>query len=110
MEKVTLYKFKNSNISITIEAYFNQKGDLVVEGYDIGSTVEDVWGDSDYEYVTIVPPDEQKKLYKLMKVPFREKEELLRAIAQKYNTNTCYSEFTDFLSANGINTEGFSWT
>jgi hypothetical protein len=23
---------------------------LVVEGYDIGKTVEEVWGDSDYEY------------------------------------------------------------
>ena len=34
---------------------------------------------------------------------------LLTAIRNKYNTNTCYSEFTDFLYKNDINSEGFSW-
>lgn len=110
MDKVTLYKFKDSGISITIEAYFNEKGDLVVEGYDIGAKVEDAWGDSDYEYVTTIPRQELEKLYTLMKVQYGSQEELLQAIAKKYNSNTCYSEFNDLLSSNGINSEGFSWT
>jgi hypothetical protein len=39
-----------------------------------------------------------------------EKIGLLRAIAGKFNTNTCYSEFLDFLEKNGIRSEGYSWT
>ena len=75
----------------------------------IGKRVEETWGDSDYEYVTTVIESEVKKLYPLMKVSEGAKYELLEAIANKYNTNTCYSEFNEFLIKNGIITQGFSW-
>jgi hypothetical protein len=55
MEKLTLYHFENPDIKVTIEAYFREEW-LLVEGYDIGKRVEEVWGDSDYEYATGVPP------------------------------------------------------
>ena len=45
---VILFQFKNEGISIQIEAKFDN-GDLVIEGYDIGRTVKEYWGDSDYE-------------------------------------------------------------
>jgi hypothetical protein len=35
---------------------------------------------------------------------------LLKVIAEKFNTNHCYSEFKDFLEKHGIKSEGFSWT
>jgi len=109
MSKVTLFQFKSPEIKVIIEAYFDGEK-LVIEGYDIGKSVEEFWGDSDYEYVTTVPEDEVKKLYPLMNVSEGNKDDLLRAIAGRFNTNTCYSEFNDFLSMNNVKSEGFSWT
>jgi hypothetical protein len=109
MLKVALYQFKNNNISIDIQAYFNGE-DLVVEGYDIGKNVKEYWGDSDYEYSTTIPEKEVGKLYRVMNIDEGNKEGLLKAIANTFNANSCYSEFRDFLETNGIHSEGFSWT
>jgi len=109
MSGVLLFHFESDFIKVTIEAYFNGES-LVVEGYDIGKRVEEAWGDSDYEYSVTVHPPEVEKLYPLMGVENGDKEKLLLAIAQKFNTNTCFSEFRDFLDKNGVKSEGFSWT
>lgn len=109
MSKVTLYHYQNPDIKITVEAYFNGEM-LVVEGYDIGKRVEELLGDSDYEYATGVQQDELKKLYSLLNVPVGDKEGLLKAIADSFNTNSCYSEFQALLNQNGIKAESFSWT
>jgi len=108
MNKVTLYHYKDPDIKITIETYFNGEW-LIMEGYDIGKRVEEAWGDSDYEYAIGVNQEELKKLYPLMNVPIGDKDGLLKAIANKFNTKTCYSEYIDFLDKNGIKAEGFSW-
>jgi hypothetical protein len=106
--KVTLFHLVNPNIEVTIEAYFEEEK-LVIEGYDIGKRVEEAWGNSDYEYSVTIPNKEVIKLYPLLKVKEGDKEGLLKAIASKYNTNTCYSTFRDFLDKNGIKSDGFSW-
>ena len=108
MLQVSLYQFKSDFISIDIQAYFQEES-LVIEGYDIGKNVKDYWGDSDYEYSTTIPENEVKKLYHLMDVAKGDKGGLLKAIADKYHSNTCYSEFSDYLEKNGIKSEGFSW-
>jgi hypothetical protein len=108
MTRITLFQYNTTEISINIEAYF--VGDkLVIEGYDIGKRVEEAFGDSDYEYSVTVAGDEVKKLYYLMQVKEYDKEGLLKAIADKYHSNACYSEFRNFLDRNGIKSEGFSW-
>ena len=109
MYRTTLFQYSDSGISINIESYFDGES-LVIEGYDIGKKVEEAWGDSDYEYITTISENEVKKLYALMEVNDGDKYGLIQAIADKYNTNTCYSQFNDFLSKNGIKSEGFSWT
>jgi len=103
----TLYKFKNEEISVHIEAYF-ENGDLKVSGYDIGKRVEDYWGDNDYEYDTVVAAAEVEKLYALLNIPHKE-EALLKALAEKFNDNTCYSRFQKFLEENKIAYSGSSW-
>ena len=103
----TLYRFKDEEISIHVEAYF-ENGNLVVSGYDIGKKVETYWGDSDYEYDTIVLKGEVNKLYDLLNVTHLE-EVLLAALANKFNTNSCYSEFQTFLDENKIIYSGSSW-
>lgn len=109
MEKITLYQLKTPDLTVIIEAYFeNEK--LVIEGYDIGKKVSDWFGDSDYEYSVTIRPEEVRKIYTLIQVKEGNKEELLRAIADKYNTSFCYSEFRNFRDENGIKYESFSWT
>ncbi len=109
MLRVTLYQVFNPEISIDIQAYFDGEN-LVIKGYDIGKKVEEVWGDSDYEYVTTILEDEVTKLYALIQVKEGDKSELLKVLSEKFNTNTCYSEIGKFLENNHIKTDGFSWT
>jgi len=109
MDRVLLYSSVTPGIKITIEAYFDEGGKLVVDGYDIGKTVEEYWGDNDYEYSCSIEPSEVDKLYPLFGVPAGDKPELLKAIQSRYHTNYCYSEYRDFLSQNQIHFESFSW-
>ena len=46
MNRFILFQYKTSEISINIEAYFDGEK-LVIEGYDIGKSVEEALGDSD---------------------------------------------------------------
>ena len=99
---------ENPGIRVTVEAYFDGEN-LVIDGYDIGITVEKYWGDSDYEYSTTVFATEVIKLYKLFNIGEGDNEGLLKAIASEYNDNSCYSNFRTFLDLNGIRYESFSW-
>lgn len=108
MNRIALFRLETPDISIYIDAYF-QGEKLIIEGQDLGKTVEEWWGDSDYEYSVTIPCDEVIKLYFLMQVKEGDREGLLKAIACRYHTNTCYSEIRDFLDKNRIKSEGFSW-
>jgi hypothetical protein len=43
MRKITLFHLKREDIKIHVEARF-EDGDLLIDGYDIGKTVEEAWG------------------------------------------------------------------
>ena len=104
-----LFEFKNSTISISMELFFNGKDQLVFEGYDIGSTVDDYWGDSDYEYGFTVEPQEVRKLYQLLAVHAEDKGALLQEIKNRFGGNHAYSKLTAFLEENNIDFRGSSW-
>ena len=38
MERMLLFKLKRPDIKISMEIYFNQEGQLIFDGYDIGKT------------------------------------------------------------------------
>ena len=105
---VIMYQFRDEGISIQVEAYFDN-GDLVIEGYDIGSTVKEYWGDSDYEYTVRIRKRHLESLCNALKISSCNEENLLREIAGRFNGNKCFSEFRDFLDSNNIECEGFSW-
>jgi hypothetical protein len=110
MNKVVLFSFVSDWIKVTIEAYFDEHGNLVIDGYDIGKRVEEVWGDSDYEYMVTIPSLELNTLYRLFQLPSGDKNALLAYLQGNYNTNTCYSEIRSLLELHKIQHEGFSWT
>lgn len=102
-----LFHFHTPEIKVTVDAYF-KNGNLVIEGYDIGKTVKEYWGDSDYEYTTTVHGGEVWKLYPLFNIQ-EDENLLLEALARKFNTNTCFSDFRNFCEENNVKYEGFSW-
>lgn len=108
MYRISLFRHETPSISIYIDAYFDDER-LIISGQDIGKSVDDWWGDSDYEYSLTVPADGVQKLYALLKVEKGDKRGLLEAIAARYNTNSCYSDFMAFLEKNNIKFEGFTW-
>ncbi|HRJ30173.1 MAG TPA: hypothetical protein PLV21_19195 [Cyclobacteriaceae bacterium] len=109
MKSVSLYHFTGPDIKISIDAYFD--GDkLIIDGYDIGKRVEEYWGDSDYEYVLTIPPEGVEFLLAYFNIVNNGQEDLLAAMAAKFNTNTCYSDIRKLMSDNGITCEGFSWS
>jgi hypothetical protein len=106
---VLLFSLHNETIRITIEADFNSAGDLVVEGYDVGKTVEEYWGSSDYEYSFTVPSHELANMYQAAQIP-PEPEKLLAYLQQHFNTNTCFSDLRNWLDKHNVYHEGFSWS
>src|SRR5438552_3506468 len=76
-----------------LEAYVEEGGDLVIEGYDLGKGVEEVWGDSDYEYWRRV---------KRGHVPAV----LLQLIKERFSSDVAFHKW---LSEKGIPDEFSSW-
>jgi len=106
---ITLFELINDEIKISIEARFESET-LVVEGYDIGKRVEEYWGDSDYEYSATVHPVEIEKLFRVLEISMGDKQSMLNELAKRFNANTCYSDFRNFLDQHKIKHEGFSWS
>ena len=44
MEKIILYSEELPNISIHMSMYFNEMGQLIFDGQDLGKRVEEYWG------------------------------------------------------------------
>lgn len=107
--EITLFHLEREDIKIDIVARF--EGDvLVIDGYDIGKSVEKYWGDSDYEYGMRIPPPGVDKLCVNFGLPVGDKSALLDFLATQYNSNTCYSQLERLISALDIQHESFKWT
>jgi hypothetical protein len=106
---VTLFALKRDDIKINIEARFEHET-LIIDGYDIGKTVENYWGDSDYEYTLTIPPESVLKLCDILVIAQGDKQVLLNTLAARYCTNTCFSDIRKLLDDHKIPCEGFSWS
>jgi hypothetical protein len=106
MFRINLFSFKATNIFINVDAFFAEDS-LVIEGQDIGKTVEDVWGEVDYEYSITVGPKEVKRLRSLFNIKDTAKDEFLRELARRFNGNYCWSEFRNYLDLHKIKYKSF---
>ena len=107
-KSITLFHLERKDIKIDIVARFD--GDkLIIDGYDIGKTVEECWGDSDYEYVMTIPAKSVALLYGLLNVKVDDRKKLLEALAKRFHGNQCFSAIGDFLDENGIEYDRFTW-
>ena len=107
-DSITLFHFKSEDIKINIVARFEGKK-LIIDGYNIGNTVKEVWGDSDYEYIMTIPGKGVKQLYGLLNVKVGDRKALLKALSKRFYGNKCFSAIGDFLDQNSIENETFTW-
>ncbi len=103
-----LFSIDNENIRVTINLGFEGE-DLKLDGYDIGKSVSDMWGDSDYEYSITISAAELPRLYELNRVPFGNKKKLISVLAKFLSDNKAYSLFHDYLKENTIPFTCFSY-
>ncbi len=90
---LTLFDNRTDTDHSTLTATINEKGDLVLEGFDIGELVKAYWGDSDYEYARTVAAAYTPAV-------------LLWLIKERFATD---SEFKAWLDAKGIPSEFWSY-
>lgn len=103
-----LFKLDSKAIRVTINLGFDGE-DLKLDGYDIGKTVEEMWGDSDYEYTITVDSGNLDKLYDINKVEIGNKKKLISKLSKFLSVNEAYSKFHDYLMENKIEFTAFSY-
>lgn len=108
-KSITLYHLKREDIKINIVARF-EEDNLIIDGYDIGKTVKDSWGDSDYEYVMTIPAKSLPQLYGLLGVAVDDRKALLKALANRFHGNKCFSAIGDFLDQNSVEHKTYTWS
>jgi hypothetical protein len=109
VEKVILFNSEQPGIKISMELYFNEKNELIFDGYDIGEVVEQCWGDSDYEYTYTLQPSGVDKLYHLLNLKTNDRSGLLTELQRRFSGNNAYSLFGEFMTANDISFKSFTW-
>jgi len=109
MKKVLLFSLKTDSISISMELYFNEDGQLIFDGYDIGKSVKKYMGDSDYEYYYTIEKEEIEKFYPLFGLALGDQPNLLKALQEKFSVNEAYSLMGQFMDAHGIEYSAFTW-
>ena len=86
------YQSENGEVS-SLTAYLKEDGDLVLEGYDLGKSVEKHWGDTDYEYWRTVKNEHVPKV-------------LLELIKERFDSD---GKFHEWLDSKGIPNKFDSW-
>lgn len=71
MKRISIFEEDSGKDKRFLDALVDEKGDLVLEGYDIGETAEKYRGDKDYEYwIRVEKEDVPAMLLHLLKERF----------------------------------------
>ena len=99
-----------SHSLLHIEIYFNEENQLIFDGYDIGKSVKDCWGDSDYEYCYTIEPNEIDKFYTIFNLKKGDRAGLLKSIQNDFSVNEAYSLFGKFMKDKNILYNSSTWS
>lgn len=106
---LSLYEYKDADISISMSLRFDEQNGLIFDGYDTGKKVLELKGDSDYEYKYTIEADEVKKLYALFKIKADNRKALLNRLKELFHENDAFSKFGAFMTENNIKYSSFFW-
>jgi len=93
IKEINLREDKTKDNSSYLDAKIDDQENLVMEGYDIGKSPEEFWGDDDYEYWVVV----QKEFKDTV---------LLWLLKEHFRTST---DFMNWLKSKNIPYEFSSW-
>ena len=109
MHRINLYEFEDKDNKASMGLYFNERDQLIFDGYDIGRKVLEIRGSSDYEYKYTIAPAGVLKLAELFQVEYSDRKALLRAIKDRFGGNEAHSKFGEFMDGNQVTYQVFMW-
>ena len=110
MATLELFKETREDIQITINAYL-EKGELKLEGHDVGRVVKDAWGNGNsYEYFLSLSQEDTDKLFKKLGVSDASDEQRLVALKGEFNWESDFFFFCKYCEDNKIKTSFSSWS
>ena len=108
-DRITLFTLVRPDINVRIELYFDETEQLILEGFDMGETVEEIWGDADYEYSHIIPAGEIEKFYSILDLPKNDRTTLLRTLKKIFGESSAFTLLAEFMDAHGIRYTSYTW-
>lgn len=93
INKISLRETHTETDATYLDAIIDEEGKLVLEGYDIGKSVKEIWGDSDYEYWLTISREYKDTV-------------LLWLIKERFTSDV---RFREWLDEKGIPNEFNSW-
>jgi hypothetical protein len=109
---IILFHESRPDIDINITASINEKGDLLIEGYDSGPLVKELKGDLDYEYKFTVKKANKELLIKKLSQQLQHQlddEGLMNWLKNNYNHNEAFSAIQFLLDRMDVRYESFHW-
>jgi hypothetical protein len=106
--RIELFTIKRADVRVYMNLGFEGE-DLKFDGHDLGTTVDEHWGSSEYEYTATVLAKDLEPLYALHGIVPGEKEALLEALAPLFSTNSGYTQFKAYLKKHGIAFDTFTY-
>lgn len=71
INRIEMINSRSERVSVRLTARIDERGDLILDGYDSGEFVEEVWGSDDYEYsLTVKAEYKDSVLLNLIKEKF----------------------------------------
>jgi hypothetical protein len=101
MDEIVLCSYNESGIEINVRAFIVD-GQLKIEGQDIGSRVEAITGDCDYEYWCSLSKLETVKLHQLLKNDSYSNKNLLKLMAMYFSGVEGCTKFKKYCNKNSI--------
>ena len=96
-KRVVLRNTRDAQGTRYLEASINDKGDLVIEGQDLGAGVEEIFGVSEYEWAWTISAQDCNQLL----VALGTKSDLLSALVERFAGERT-SDLQSFLESEGI--------
>jgi hypothetical protein len=105
---IELLTIKRADVRVYMNLGFEGE-DLKFDGHDLGTTVDEHWGSSEYEYTATVIAKDLATLYVLHGITPGDKEALLQALAPMFSNNSGYTLFKKYLTKEVVPFDTFTY-